>query len=408
MGHLENHIPAEFTSDRPAVKYSHIEHAMRIADHPVACQLPTPSPRVANWADADKLQTLSHLPGSPKSLDHYLHSDDSQLGLHIVSFTDATLVSLHWPHTLFDGMGKMALLNAWSLMLQGRHDEIPVTYAVDKDPLAELGRHPTEPHKLSEHLMSFFDIVRYGVNNLYRLLFTTLQRRVIYVPAPFLASLRENALQDLASRDEQTLFLSEGDILCAWWARLSTAHLSRDSTRLVTLISAFSLRPALSGDLLRFSSTYISNAVGMIPVLLNAADILNKPLSFVALQIRHSITELGQRGQVEAFASLWRAARYRIPPLFGSSTMYTVAFSNWTKAKLFETNFSAAVIKRKTSDPKPLSKVGKPSYIHHCRFGLVGLNLLIVVGKDAEGNYWLDGCTERAHWSRIEELLAKA
>ena len=53
------------------------------------------------------------------------------------------------------------------LLLQGRHDDVPVTYAVNNDPFTELGRHPTELHKLSEHLMSFFDIVRYRLRNVH-------------------------------------------------------------------------------------------------------------------------------------------------------------------------------------------------------------------------------------------------
>ena len=387
---------------------------MPIADHPVASQLPKPSPILAALADPDKFQALSHCPSSPKSLDEYLHSDDSQLGLHIVSFTNATAVSLQWPHTLFDGMGKMALLDAWTLMLQGRYDEVPLTYAVDSDPLAELGRHPTEPHKLSERLMSFFDLVSYGFRNIYELCsISKLQRRIICVPASFLASLREAALQELTfnNQDEQPPFLSEGDVLCALWARLSTAHLPTDSNRLVALNNGHSLRPALSEDLLHSSSIYISNAIQTITVLLKAADILNKPLGFVAWQIRQSIEEFRQRRQVEAFAALWRASRYKILPVFGNSAMYVVSCSNWTKAKLFETDFSAAVIKHGASASKPLSRVGRPSYVNHGRFGppgLLGPSLLVIIGKDAEGNYWLDGSADKNYWYNIEKMLAEA
>jgi hypothetical protein len=72
-------------------------------------------------------------------VEDYLNKDGPQLGLHLVSFKDKTLVCLYWPHALMDAMGKRALLDAWTLMLQGRASEIISPQGADADPLAELG-----------------------------------------------------------------------------------------------------------------------------------------------------------------------------------------------------------------------------------------------------------------------------
>ncbi|PHH86825.1 hypothetical protein CDD83_9695 [Cordyceps sp. RAO-2017] len=110
-GQLNYHIPSRFTKDRPALR------------HPAVV------------AHSEDFQSLSRAPGSPTTLNDYLKNDYPQLGLHIVTFTDATIVTLQWPHTLFDLMGQKAVLDAWTLILQGRRDEVPPTYAADCDPL---------------------------------------------------------------------------------------------------------------------------------------------------------------------------------------------------------------------------------------------------------------------------------
>ena len=70
---------------------------------------------VLRWADQPPVQGSKPL--SFSKLDDYLDADAPQLRLHIVSFNDKILVSLYWPHTLMDAMGKRELLDAWTLML---------------------------------------------------------------------------------------------------------------------------------------------------------------------------------------------------------------------------------------------------------------------------------------------------
>ncbi|RDA92714.1 hypothetical protein CP533_1402, partial [Ophiocordyceps camponoti-saundersi (nom. inval.)] len=414
-GQLEYHVPASFNQHRPAIKFSHIDYGtMDMKDHPVASRLPKASSQVAALANPDEFQVLSRNVDSPRSLQDYIDGQEPQLGLHVVSFSDATLVSLICPHNLVDGMGIIAVCQArTTLALQGRHKEIPETYPVDSDPLAELGRHPVETHKLSKRLMSLFDMVCYGLGNLDSIVVPDLERRIVCVPAPFLASLRRQAFLELKADDPggKDLFLSEGDVLCAWWTRLcAAAQVVRNSTRTVAFYNTHSLKGALARDLLRLDRPYLGNAFQLIAVLFKATDLLKRPLGSLANQIRQSTKELSSRGQVEAFAALWRASRFRLIPCFGDSGMLIITCSNWTKTGVFDIDLSAAISRRKhQSDARAPSRRGRPSFVYHNRLGsdaLIGPNVLIIMGKDGDGNYWLDGCARRKYWGKMEELLA--
>jgi hypothetical protein len=165
-GGLEYHIPASFTPSRPALSYSHVSFNTPSTSHPLASLLPKPSQRPAVVGDPDAFLPLMHPPGSPTKLSDYTQSDIPQLGLHIVSFDDKTLVTMYWLHTLMDAMGKSALLDAWTLILQGREEEVRVPVGVDIDPLEQLGRDPTERHKLEEQRMGIWGMLSWGLGQL--------------------------------------------------------------------------------------------------------------------------------------------------------------------------------------------------------------------------------------------------
>lgn len=377
---------------------------MLAADHPVAALLPKPTLRPATVCDPDEFRTLFQREGGPVKLNDYLLADVPQLALHIVSFKDKTIVCLNWPHTLMDALGKRALLDAWILMLEGRADEVvsPPDSAID--PLANLGMNPKEAHKLADQRLSMFGLAKYGASNILDFV-RSQENRMVCVPASFIKKIREEALADLkraSANPNGDIFLSEGDILCAWWTRVAITHLPRDSKRLVVLNNAYSLRKPLADDLLPAKNgPYISNAIGFLNVLIPVHDIFEKPLSYIAYAIRDSIKKLGTRSQVETFASMWRESSAKLPPFYGKPSMHMITYSNWSVAKLFDIDFSAALVTRTGNKPC------KPSYIQNNQFGLVLPNGFPIVGKDGQGNYWMSGYMNKGHWALIEEELAK-
>lgn len=86
--------------------------------------------------------------------------------------------------------------------------------------------------------------------------------------------------------------------------------------------------------------------------------------------------------------------------------MHMVTHSNWTKAKLYEVDFSSAVMST-ASGNRPESRVGTPSYIQNCQFGLTLPNGFPVIGKDLDGNYWLSEYMTEGTWDKLEALLQR-
>ncbi|KAE9571852.1 hypothetical protein CGMCC3_g11977 [Colletotrichum fructicola] len=352
--------------------------------------------------DTDSYLSLMRRPGNPPlSLNDYLTSDAPQLGLHIISFSDATLVTLYWPHTLFDAFGKRALLDAWVLMLQGRDGEIASPYGgdapgVDFDPLAKFGCHSTEPYKLRSQLMSSLSLGAWAIGNLLE----------------FLVNDSMSELQDGPNPSDATSFLSEGDVLCAWWTKIATAHLPENASarrRTLVLNNAYSLRKALGGDTgpLPLKSTdsnkmdapYLSNAVGFINVVGTMADVFDKPVGYMASRIRNAIKELGTTPQVEAAAALVRSTKMKLPPFFGDKSMHMITYSNWTKTDLFNVDFSSVV---KTKDSGNKQRRGRPVYIQNNQAGFGLPNAFVIIGRDLDGNYWLSGYMSQGLWAKTE------
>ncbi|KAK9424285.1 putative Acyltransferase [Seiridium unicorne] len=278
----------------------------------------------------------------------------------------------------------------------------------DKDPFRELGTNPTEPYKLADRRLSMLDLACYGLRNLVNFCRTP-ANRVVCIPASFVAKLYRTALADMAGSVKSEPFLSEGDVITAWWTRIVTSQLDRKSHRTIAINNAYSLRKVLAADLLPSGTTYSSNAIGFIVALLPIHDVLDRPLGHVALDIRAAIQDLGTRSQTEAFMSLWRTARGRLPPLFGDTGIYMLTFSNWNRARLFETDFSAAVVAGPDNEHSTESRhtVGRPAYLQNTQSGLKLPNAIPITGKDNHGNYWLSGYMNKELWGKVEKALAE-
>ncbi|PTB37401.1 hypothetical protein M441DRAFT_30547 [Trichoderma asperellum CBS 433.97] len=404
-GELEHHVPAVFSPDRPAVGFDHVDYsALAEEDHPAASCIPRPpcNGRPAVVGDPDDLSELIYGHEVPKTLDDYIYTDRPQLGLRVVSFKNSTIVVLHWIHLAFDATAKKSLLDAWMLMLQGRENEIPEPLAPQEYILERCGKNPTEPHALAEHHVSKLGLVWWALQNSYNLIVRKKEHRMVCVPAAYLVKLREKALAELAAQatceKSEVPFLSEGDILLAWVSRLAMANLSEDLEKTVAIQQAFQWRPMLA-DLIPDKRLFLSNCVGFLSTLMPAKDLLQKPLSYTASQIRRSIKEQSSREQIEAYTSLIRLdPANRAPPFFGNSSMQLLMFSNWQKANMYGTDLSAATV---TPRRTPLT----PSYVQSVQGPYNFSDGIIIVGKDAGGNYWLSGYRAKGLWGMMEKKM---
>lgn len=354
--------------------------------------------RPAIVGDPEQWAELACGPESPKSADDYLLTDRPVTGLRIISFRNATLVTLHWYHVASDAMGIKAVVNSWVLMLQGRESEIPELHGFDTDPLKELGKHATERFVIKDLQMSGLSTVSYMLRNGYSIMKGARENRTVFIPRRFWEKLHRDALQELREAGAAQPFLSENDVLVAWWSRLKVGHLPADKP--ITIMISMSARRALEGDLLPPDRQYVSNCLSYANVL-GTKRSLDTSLGRLAGDVRRAVNEQGTRQQIEAYHAAMLANAWPLGPmpvLFGRGDMHQIGYSNWTKANLYMADFSAAAATKREA---PLYA----SFISQSQTGISYPEGSLITGRDSNGDYWLEGYRYAGLWENIENAL---
>lgn len=442
---MEIHVPRVFTEDRPAVNFNNGEFHVSINEHPLASRLPTPTSDVLSVqngpSDFRKLAVPSN---APVCLDDYLASDHPQLTLNVVSFTDATLVSLHWPHITADAMSLRDLAMAWSLMLAGRESEIPPMLSSGDDPMATLGKDPLflETHILEKIQVKGWRFFIWGLRFLFDLLWwRKMETRTVFLPHRVVSQLRNDALTSLredvesdVTTESRVPFISEGDVVTAWMSLIAaSALLPLKSPRTVGISNAFDLRSRLPSifPVKQEEGIYVQNAVFPCWTSIKAGEFIGKSdaLGVAALEIRKSIETQTTEAQVHALARLTRVSLEKtgLPPMFGDTSSFLITVSNWSKARLFEmVEFGPAVqpqIARKdqrctfTENSKDVgqktdsaSRAVKCNPVYYHVDNVSPNNMLarnaFFFACTPNGDYWVNGCFPIAVWKAIEGGLS--
>lgn len=440
-GKLEYHVPAQFTKERPPINFTKASYEMSREEHPVMKNLPRPTGRLEAFNVEKPLREALQLENHTCLLADWIYADVAQLGLHVCTFTDATFVTVTWLHTLLDAMSRNILFKAWVAMLEGREEDVPEFFGYDSNPLQKLGAPPDkveaaesqtpkiEESVLRPKLMRGLSLGRFIFNMIWENVFYPREHfRMICMPASYLTSLRARAFKDLETLDPSLLtlnsstgkpFLSDGDILCAWLTQLITRSNSTLSTasaasRTQLVINIFGVRDLISQPSDGFAAiipkgqAYIGNCISGISSLIPMRDFLTLPLGHIAAQVRRDLTTQTTRAQIEATIRLGHKPDGSFQtPLFGPGDANLSVFSNWTKAKLFETDFSAAVV-GEARTLKKQGRRGKPVYLHldpiSGRISLRGSGNCF--GTDGEGNVWF-GPTVREEFTRNLDALIR-
>ncbi|KDN67511.1 hypothetical protein CSUB01_04274 [Colletotrichum sublineola] len=463
---LELHVPHKFTPARPAVRFSHDVHNMSITEHKYAKHMPkttaTPSiqPGVVNF------YTLGTREDAPRTLEDLLSSDEPGIALHVVSFNDATLVGLLFSHVLFGAAGMQALVEAWSLVLAGREAEVPVLHGARRDILDEVGV-DTDPEKeaflLDRRVLKGFRNFRFNLRFLWDIFRRPeIESKILCLPPDFVAGLRAQAMADLHAMDEKGMgtgeapFVSEGDVLTAWWTRI--VCLARGSNRPVTVLNAVDITGRLKG-VFAPGKLYMQNFALGTWTLLSSAEVLKAPLGYVARCFRYDIQTQTTPPQLMAFMRRVRErGRCKTQPLYGTPNSMLIIFTNWSRCKFFECiDFAPAVIptasdlppvapaiselpaavhedNQKNGDdsivsdsisngggdlekqannvdiPQGMSRPppGKISYHHSMTRTrtVLSRNVFTILGKDLNGNYWVSALGHPECWDKLEKEVA--
>ncbi|KAI2710329.1 hypothetical protein CBS147332_6030 [Penicillium roqueforti] len=415
-GRLEYHIPTRFDASRPAFAMTNVQHETSIADHPLGARIPHATSTPAIFPSPDVLSPLLRSEDAPKNIDDWICSDRPQLSIHIITFSDATLITVTWLHTLTDVMGMALILNAWTALLRGNREAVPKLQGFRLDPLTELGqRTPAEKYM---HFNRVFGRKEFwwfiGLNVLDRLWYRQEERRTICIPAASLRNLCQQSSSEICAsrgKEEPVPFVSESDVLLGWWVRSLYSALGLRTDQTILVNNALNLRTSLHESFTSNNSAYMGNALCMSPTFLRGHQVADEPLGQIALRIRESVTEQRTPEQVEAMTALQMQTMEQTGylALVGDPRMMLLSCSNWHKARLFDIDFSSAVLQ--SSGPSSLQNpqhTGKPCYVNGVQHSANSFrNVLSVIGKDAGGNWWLTGVLRTDAWTHIEKQLHK-
>jgi hypothetical protein len=113
--------------------------------------------RVQSYIESPEFKSFIRSPGFPERLDDWLYSDSPQLGVHIIYFEDATLMTLSFLHSLTDMMGLGAVLDTWTAVLSGDEEHVKPFLGFSDDPLGQLSQIETKPlvkYRFAEKLLT--------------------------------------------------------------------------------------------------------------------------------------------------------------------------------------------------------------------------------------------------------------
>ncbi|KAL7803979.1 hypothetical protein V8C43DRAFT_266495 [Trichoderma afarasin] len=415
-GSAEIHIPRLFTEGRPPLYFTKESFGMRISEHPEASKLPSATDKLTTFPSARNYQSLALGPGAPKCIDDYFYSDHPIYALHVVNFTDATLVSINFNHCVSDLAGLMAVLNAWQLVLAGKPEAVPPFKGFFEDTMAGLYKaEPTEKFVLADKQLSGFGLASFGL----RLIFDSwwnspIESRLVCIPKKMMDAFVQDARNQVSKSEEanstgsSSTFISENDIIVALATKTMAKNIS--PSRPLTALQAVDPRSRVK-SVFQQDAAYVCNAPAAAFVQYTNQEAVEKTIGELALESRKALLKQLTEEQMKAVAALAYKSMGATgnPPMFGESNMAFLVFSNWSKAAFLETvDFSPAIMKS-AETARPDGKQGRPVYYHSqsIETSQFSTNVIVIMGRDLEGNFWLNADYPAHHWPALLEQLER-
>ncbi|SCV25266.1 uncharacterized protein FFB14_00159 [Fusarium fujikuroi] len=409
-GALEVHVPTTYTNEQPAVSYSHQHYDISIEEHKVANMLPKATSRLSTFPGALGPRDFGIPPGAPTSLKDYTSRDVPMIGLHIVTFQDATTVTITWPHVLFDAVGFSHLIEAWSAVLAGHKERVPKVIGAKQDVLYDLGDvTQSEPQDAASEarILSGIAFILFVIRMLWVICTQpTVESRIICLPKDVVDRLHERALDDIKEEnsDVDDPWVSPSDAILAWLTRaLVDPSQAPRPMSMTTPIDARTRLPKLQNvDGVYVQNMILGSFVNITP------DDLRRPLGKQALVSRRGLLQQLEEpnlvGILQLFRKRWDVGKTRAP-IFAAPGSQLLVTNNRLKIDLFTAaDFGPAVIQA-GKDQQRKTRPGRP--VHHYASslnpGITMRNFVNIHTRDVDGHYWLSGFFTPRQWSRVEE-----
>jgi hypothetical protein len=387
--------------------------------HPVASTIPRPSDlkRPSLFPHAEHFHDLVTRPGHASVFSDWIDSDLPALSVHVVSFDDATLLTISWSHVFLDALGRQSLLQAWTSVLDGREEDVPAFMPFHVDPAHAIARGgDPKKHIMSHYALTGIWFAMFVVGYLYELFVHSAEAgRMICIPGPWVENLREQAIANVLASgySKNDLFLSHGDVLLAWWAKTSTTAQRLGSSQPVNIMNVTNVR-GLFPDLLPdkgAAEVYTTNAALTANTFVTCGELKSMSVGALALHVRQDLQTQRTSEQVRHFVAWQLESMKKIgrSPLLGSWNQILLAWSNWHRARLYDVDFSAAVVRPGLPLESRSNKLGQPSFIlpnGHAN-GMSLRNAGPLIGRDANGDWWMQTVLRAGAWARVEEQFKR-
>ncbi|OAA74761.1 Chloramphenicol acetyltransferase-like domain protein [Akanthomyces lecanii RCEF 1005] len=409
-GRVQIITPHTLPDDYVLVDYRHVDCAHRnIGDHEAVAKLP----------ENLKASSVHHTWGQESSLfrpddftatstHSYIADSRPPLLLYVTTFRDGTMMSLIWPHVLFDGAGLAAFLGAWSLVVNGKISQVP---PILPDPMPNIMDEATMAKEQGQ-------LPKFPVHKLLLIVVWMLwrtwtkprnERRFVVLTKESVARLRHRAA--LGAPADKECKISDGVLITAWIAK-TLAAADKDYTT-SNIVCAVNVRRSLP-ELQVLTGEYIQNLVASFFITL-PQTIVQAPLLQLASFLRGEIRERTSAASVRAYfrdrheASLASSKTNIYDPRTAAHTVVLPVFVNNMASLCIaeQLDFGSAVVG--TAQGKRTNRIGTPLYFRNSNavWTEQKLNMasFAVQGRSEEGSYYLDACLPPRAYVLMEESL---
>ncbi|KJZ71914.1 hypothetical protein HIM_08670 [Hirsutella minnesotensis 3608] len=381
-GKLEVHVPRTPRADCPAIGFHHDEFEGPIDSHPLARHFSIQSTEGSQTFRAyPDFRPLVGWPHVPQSVDDLIRREAPQIGLYVTSFTDATLVGVSWMHPSMDGMGMRTLLRNWSLVLNGRENEVADLSCARRDVLESLL--PGDDEKAESLIRGPAPCTKWWR--------TTLPRLWWLARAAWKGS------------SSQPLHVSEANVLAAWLAR--TLYWTRPQPRAIQILTIIDARfrlPQLRG---RSGDNIIQNVLMSTHTPLPSGAV-QASLGATALAHRRTVAELASEPEAtQFFRHQFEHVEMTGDADFGirNPPRIPVLYSDMAKSNLLEAvDLAAAVVGGRRDKDQDLHQQGRPRHMVVVALAFPpGIEVAAVGAKDQQGNRWVTGWLQPRSWDAL-------
>lgn len=300
--------------------------------------------------------------------------DHPILGLHVMSFDDATVIILNYSHVLMDGGGSNALMKAWTNVVNGRKADIAPLSGAWSDRLDlirdDIKQNGADEFVLQDRVIDMGDFLPDDKA-------TPVQDPMWDMSSPDsrwrVICLTHRAVEVILKQARNTLppdsFATEDDMIAGWVAKTVAGFLP--PTRPINLMRLYDLRRALTkAGILESETAHVQNMYQMAWTLIpEAKDLADAPLGKIAVDLRSSLSEQTTISQIRA--SFKERLDSGMTPLYGDPKgMIFTANSRVKNHNCKKIDFSGAVKsaravdeKGSTTEEKMMEQAGMPDYI---------------------------------------------